>query len=131
MCDTIKITKMSVSTPLISFSDGVGKDIDDFRFQRGFFKNLRGAYNQSVNPFARTRIVDSPNEFQYVFPRQYNNERELVTTTLCCDHPNYSVVVGRKMGDDPTEGGVLAHQLVQRGPRKTTGIIGLNVAENS
>lgn len=126
--------RMSVSTPLISFSDGIGHDIDEKRFEHSFFKNLRGAYNQSVNPFARTRIVDSPNEFQYFYPSEYNRDPESETRTACCNHPQYSIVIGRKMGQDPTEDATQLKRnatLLNPGRKKTTRIIGLDTTENS
>ncbi len=124
---------MAVSTPLISFSDGVGKDIDDFQFRQHFFKNLRGAFNQPVNAFARTRIVDSPNEFQYVYPTKYNKDPEVTYTTSCCNKPGVSVVVGRKIGYDPTEEATLFRyniQLPVKGVARTTRIFGLDQTEN-
>jgi len=117
-----------------SFSDDVGSHIDDKRFNRQFFRNTRGFFNHSTNPFARPNIVHEPVSYRNMFPQEGAAPGSSDMQTQCCNNPTNVVIGGKKSEDAPVENASLFWTDLQtphccRVP-KTTTVIGLNETEN-
>lgn len=124
-----------MSQMTFSFSDDVGKQIDDAKFQQQFFQNKRGYFNHGVDPFARPNLVNEPHSYRHVFPQEAGAPPANQYETQCCNNPTNVIVTGRKSEDAPLENSSLFWTDLQtphccRIP-KTTRIIGLNETENN
>lgn len=124
---------MSSFTPLTSYSDNVGEQIDDTRFKQQFFVNKRGLFNHSVNPFARPNVVNEPFNHRNVYPVSYNPNQQDQFETNCCNAPANTVVSGKRNEDLSLDQSTFFWTELRtkrcRIP-KTTKIIGLDESEN-
>lgn len=118
----------------IYLKNDVAQSIDDARFRTHMFKALPPDSSFRVNAFRRSHITDSPESFKYVYPREFNDEQEVVYSTTCCNSATNSVVSGPKMEAKATETATLFAKSVTQ-PRQgrrafTTRVIGLDTTEN-
>lgn len=117
----------------MSFSDNVGQQIDEVRFQQQFFANKRGFYNQNSNPFSRPHIVKKPYNYRNVHPVSYNPNVQDQFETSCCNAPGNTVVSGKRNEDLELEQSTFLWTELRTKHRripKTTQIIGLDETEN-
>ncbi len=117
-----------------TYSEDVGKQIDETRFNQQFFVNKRGFFNHSVDPFSRPNMVKEPMPYRHVHPMESNRVDEVALETACCNMPTKTVVVGRKSEDLPLENSTpfwteLQAPAAYRRSR-TTARIGLDQTEN-
>lgn len=120
------------STPM-SFSDNVGQQIDEARFQQQFFANKRGLFNHSTNPFSRPNLVNEPFNYRNVYPVSYNPNVQDVFETTCCNTPANTVVSGKRNEDGGLEQSTFLWTELRTKHRripKTTQKIGLDETEN-
>lgn len=118
-----------------SFSDDVGQKIDDKRFDRAFFRNTRGLFNHSVNPFAKPNVLNEPVQYRNMYPQEGAAPPPNDMEVRCCNQPTTVVIGGRKSEEPPVENASLFWTDLKT-PHccrvaKTTNILGLDTSENS
>lgn len=86
-----------MTNPIISFADGIGRDIEDYGFNQQFFRNAQYLTNNRVNPYGRMNMAETSQNFALIHP---DLEPELSSETKCCNTPDRAIVHGRRLANE-------------------------------